>query len=372
MKNPTFARFIWTAIASIALAASPALAGGHDQGNHGDHWSGWNGNGPLDRPDGPCSRVAELALTACGADATDNVLIATANCVNVPDQQERQACRADARDAKDEDLQLCHDQYDARLAACDLLGESRYAPDFAPESFAAVPTGNLYQPLAPGNQWSYAGEGQTTVVQVLDHGGQFFTKDIDGVTCVVVSDVVTDADTYAVVEDTNDWLAQHNDTNDVWYCGEETGEYEIFDGDVPQDPELVDIDGSFKAGRDDAQAGILVKAAPQVGDVYRQEFSLGEAEDIAEVLSTTYVFGGATDDPSSLDFLVPADLANALCTAVHPCLVTHEFTPLEPDANERKYYAQGIGVFLEVDLAAEDTVQLVGCNFDSRCPTPAP
>ena len=50
-----------------------------------------------------------------------------------------------------------------------------------------------------------------------------------------------------------------------------------------------------------------------------------------------------------------------------------EFTPIEPDAFGRKYYARGIGLFLEVDPEDGDVVQLVDCNFDARCaalPTP--
>ncbi len=31
------------------------------------------------------------------------------------------------------------------------------------------------------------------------------------------------------------------------------------------------------------------------------------------------------------------------------CLETHEFTPLEPDLDEHKFYCPGIGVVLEVD-----------------------
>ena len=41
--------------------------------------------------------------------------------------------------------------------------------------------------------------------------------------------------------------------------------------------------------------------------------------------------------------------------------------PLEPGAFERKYYAPGIGVFLEVNPEEEEIVQLVDCNFDTRC-----
>ena len=48
---------------------------------------------------------------------------------------------------------------------------------------------------------------------------------------------------------------------------------------------------------------------------------------------------------AALDTLVPQALADHLCGA--GCVVTREFSPLEPDVVEFKYYAPGIGVFLE-------------------------
>lgn len=82
-------------------------------------------------------------------------------------------------------------------------------------------------------------------------------------------------------------------------------------------------------------------ASPQAGDVYRQEVALGEAEDAARVISTT---GSAS---------VPA----ASCEG--NCVVTRDFTPLEPDARERKFYAPGVGLILERDLVSGDRVELV-------------
>ena len=97
---------------------------------------------------------------------------------------------------------------------------------------------------------------------------------IQGITCIVLKDVV-DVDG-AVIEDTDDWYAQDIDGN-VWYCGEIALNFESFEGDDPQDPEVTDIDGSWKAGRDGAQAGILFPYAPQIGEVIRQEVSWREA-----------------------------------------------------------------------------------------------
>jgi hypothetical protein len=76
---------------------------------------------------------------------------------------------------------------------------------------------------------------------------------------------------------------------------------------------------------DGAKPGIVMKAQPRVDDVYRQEFWLGVAEDYARVVSLR---GNAT---------VPA----ASCA---DCLVTGDFVPLEPDADERKFYKRGVGL----------------------------
>jgi hypothetical protein len=184
------------------------------------------------------------------------------------------------------------------------------------------------------------------------------TKLIDGVTCIVSHDVVHQAG--ELIEDTNDWFAQAK-SGDVHYCGEESSEFESVAGDVPKTPERLSIEGSFKQGRDGDKQGILFEASPMVGDIYRQEFSLGNAEDLGQVLSTTYKFGADPD----LDRSVPQALADLLCPG--DCVVTKEFSALEPDVIERKYYAPGIGVFLELDLDAGEKVQLVGCNFDPRC-----
>jgi hypothetical protein len=120
--------------------------------------------------------------------------------------------------------------------------------------------------------------------------------------------------------------------NPGWYFGEIARNYD--NGD------LANLDGSWRAGVDGAQPGIVMRARPRVGEVYRQEFRLGDAEDLAQVLSLS---GNAA---------VPA----ASCG---DCVVTREFTPLEPDLVERKFYAPGIGLILEVDLETGERVERV-------------
>src|SRR5262245_43826575 len=175
------------------------------------------------------------------------------------------------------------------------------------------------------------------------------TKLIAGVRCLVVRDRVSSEG--FVIEDTNDWFAQALDGT-VWYCGEETSELETFDGDQPQIPELVSIEGHFKAGVNGDKPGRIFLASPAVGDVYREEFSLGNAEDMATVKSVTYRFGSDPD----LDRLLPQNLADRYCAG--DCVVTENTSQLEPGVVERKYYARGVGVILETDPDSGEVLQL--------------
>jgi hypothetical protein len=67
-----------------------------------------------------------------------------------------------------------------------------------------------------------------------------------------------------------------------------------------------------------------MKANPSVGDVYRQEYYAGHAEDMAKVLST--------DKPVAVPY----------CGFKHT-LETTEWTALERGVVEHKYYVKGVG-----------------------------
>ena len=338
----------------LSIDLSQASGGGWDD-DHDNHWKGPR----------YCSQTAKVVFKACGSELEDDFLIAIANCINVSDKDERKECEADAREERKEAKESCKEQFEARLEICDFVGEERYDPDFGPENFFSTPAGNNYFPLGIGNKWVYEGGGETITVEVLNA-----TKFIEGVTCIVVNDRVKEDG--KVIENTDDWYAKHLLTDDVWYCGEIAENFETFELDDPDNPELVDIEGSWKAGRDGAKPGILIEANPQPGDAYRQEVLWGDAEDVAEVLSNTYFFGkGDTEDPDSFDYQVPEALANWFCSRTDPCVVTRDLTALEPGVEERKYYAPGIGVFLEVELETGNIVQLVGCNFVTCPPLPS-
>ncbi|MFL5931128.1 MAG: hypothetical protein ACJ75P_07720 [Gaiellaceae bacterium] len=217
-------------------------------------------------------------------------------------------------------------------AACGGSGESSSLPQgretvkLDPGDFSAE-IDNPYWPMRPGSRWVYREldpDGAKRVeVTVLDR-----TEAIEGIEACVVHDVVSEGG--KVVEDTYDWYAQDGDGN-VWYVGEDTKEYE--DGKVS-------AKGSWKAGVDGAQAGIALPGTPEVGQDYRQEYYAGEAEDMGRVLS--------------LDEWVDVPAGT-----YRPVLMTKDWTPLEPDALEHKFYAKGIGPVLTVSVAGPGREELV-------------
>ena len=49
---------------------------------------------------------------------------------------------------------------------------------------------------------------------------------------------------------------------------------------------------------------------------------------------------------------------------VDNCLLTADYTPLDPDVVENKYYAPGIGLIVEIDLETGNRVELVQFSKD--------
>jgi hypothetical protein len=181
---------------------------------------------------------------------------------------------------------------------------------------------NRYWPMEPGTRWTYReideeGKEVRVVVTVSSE-----TKEIaNGVVARIVRDTVTEEG--ALIEDTFDWYAQDADGN-VWYLGEDTKEFE--------NGKVVTTAGSWEAGVDGAQPGILVPAEPEVGMTYRQEYYAGEAEDAAAVLS--------------LDEWVEVPFGK-----YESVLMTKDYTPLEPDVLEHKFYAPGVGMVLALQIS---------------------
>ena len=204
--------------------------------------------------------------------------------------------------------------------------DTSYMPEIDPANFVEG-VDNPYWPLPPGAKWVYEAADEYVEVEVTD-----LSKEILGVPVVVVRDTVrASAADPDIIEDTYDWYAQDQDGN-VWYMGEDTKEYE---GGV-----VVSTEGSWEAGVDGAQPGIVMHAMPPAaGEPYRQEYYACEAEDYAEIVST-------------------AEMVSVPFGDYEDCIQTRELTPLEPDVNEYKYYCAGVGLVQEVDVADGDGIKL--------------
>jgi hypothetical protein len=190
-----------------------------------------------------------------------------------------------------------------------------------PDDFT-VRIDNPYWPMRPGTVWRYREEARDGSQQVtVTVTGR--TVRIEGVRARVVHDVVREDG--EVVEDTRDWYAQ-DAGGSLWYLGEETRELE--------DGEVVSTEGSWRHGRDGAQAGVILPARARPGCAYREEYLAGEAEDQALVLARSEAVKTATGFHRGV-------------------LHTANWTPLEPSVLENKLYARGVGPVIEIDLSPE-------------------
>jgi hypothetical protein len=193
-----------------------------------------------------------------------------------------------------------------------LVGATKSNPAFDPSQF--VPgVSHPYLPLVPGSISRFRSQTETNDVEVLKEH-----KVILGVEATVVHDqVFVDG---VLIEDTLDWYAQDQEGN-VWYMGEDSKSYE--------NGVVVSTEGSWEAGVNGGEAGIIMEAHPRVADRYRQEFAAGVAEDMASV--------------KSLDKQVTVPYGS-----FDHCIQTMEYSRLAPGDRGYKYYAEGVGLVLEV------------------------
>lgn len=196
---------------------------------------------------------------------------------------------------------------------------------------------NIYMPQAIGTTYVYEAE----LPDEVERNEVFITSDtieILGVTCTVVHDAawvyVRELDAWFLTEDTFDWYAWDNYGN-VWYFGEDTVAIIYDENWIPVG---LSTEGSWKAGVDGAEAGIVMLADPFPGVSYRQEYYEDIAEDMGKVLRLN-----ASVSLENRDF--------------HGCLKTKEWTPLAPGEIEHKYYAPGIGLIFVEELK-EKTVKV--------------
>jgi hypothetical protein len=151
------------------------------------------------------------------------------------------------------------------------------------------------------------------------------TKNIDGVQTRVVEERETHDGKLAEISD--NYFAMCEQTNSVFYFGEDTKIYE--NGKVVGGEEE-----SWHAGADDAKAGVFMPGIVLLGARYQEETAPDVAMDRAEIISlneTVHTSDGNFDN----------------------ALRIKETTPLEPGAIEYKYFAAEVGIIQDGTLKLE-------------------
>jgi hypothetical protein len=213
----------------------------------------------------------------------------------------------------------------AAAIGCVALGlrAADYHPKIDPARFQST-IDHPYFPMTPGTTFEYVEKslGETSENEVtVTHQ----TKTILGVSCVEVHDVVTERG--EVTEDSYRWVAQDRDGS-VWCFGEAT--QEIGAGGA------VSTAGSWEAGVDGAEPGILMPASPRPGEPYHLGYSFGVAEDMGRI--------DALGDSVAVPVGTFAD-----------CVRTTEWSLLEP-GSEKRWYARGVGLVRSESISGEVAV----------------
>lgn len=187
---------------------------------------------------------------------------------------------------------------------------------------------NPYLPLPAGARWNYTASGVDGDVRREVTAGTG-THRIIGIDTVPVRTVTTDSGG-GTLRDATGWYAQDRDGN-VWLLGQAGRDY---------------IEGTltgtdrWEAGRDGAQAGIAMPAAPVPGQHWRIGYSRGRAEDQARVLA----------DGQRVS--VPAG-------AYGDVITVEESSRLYPGARIQHWYAPGVGLVQSQAAGDGDRTRLV-------------
>src|SRR2546425_5319892 len=160
------------------------------------------------------------------------------------------------------------------------------------------------------------------------------TRKVAGVEVLVLQEKVFAND--ELIERALDFFAQHEDGT-VYYFGELVDNYE--------NGKIVDHDGSWLAGKNGAEPGIVMSADPFVGQTFNQENAPGVAEDQSRVL--------ALDE----NVKTPAGKFKG-------CAKFEDTNPLDsPPTTEFKWFCPGVGLVRGVD--AEGFLELVSYTTTS-------
>jgi hypothetical protein len=201
-------------------------------------------------------------------------------------------------------------------------------PEPQPKRFSST-IDNAWFPLKPGT---------TFVSEGVDEGAKardvfritHQTKVLNGVRCTVIDD--RNYRNGKLSERTKDYYAQDAAGN-VWYFGEDTST-------IDSKGKVKSTEGTWHAGVDGAKAGLFMPRNPRVGERHYQEYYVGHAEDEYRVESKTAHITAPYGSFKSV-------------------LRTGEFTRLEGNSVDHKYYARGVGQVAEVSADGSERFKLV-------------
>ncbi|MDQ3968477.1 MAG: hypothetical protein M3275_08795 [Thermoproteota archaeon] len=198
--------------------------------------------------------------------------------------------------------------------------EIEYTSSFRTEDCTFSATGsNPYFILEPNyRQVLVANESGTEVELIITVLNE--TREINGTETRVVEERETENG--ELVEVSRNFFAICDETNSVFYFGEEVDDYE--------NGTIVGHEGAWLAGEGDNKAGMFMPGTVLLGARYYQEIAPGVAVDRAEIIE---IDG---------ELVVPAG-------SFDDVLVVVESNPLEPGVEELNYYAAGVGVMQDED-----------------------
>ena len=182
---------------------------------------------------------------------------------------------------------------------------------------------NPYFILQPGYQLVFAGiednEPLNVTVTVSNE-----TKVVgDGIVTRAVEERVVNSETGELKELTKDYYAICEQTNSVFYFGEDVDNYE--------DGKLVNHEGSWLHGSGNARAGLIMPGTVLLGSRYYQEIAPDIAMDKAEIIGVNQTVN------------VPAGTFSGV-------IQMKETNDLEPGIEEDNLHAPGIGQVIDTEL----------------------
>lgn len=187
---------------------------------------------------------------------------------------------------------------------------------------------NPYFSLQPGDRLRLKGDddGEEVVVLIrpLNQTRTFRFRDEEGDPVRVETRIVEEREWVdgELVEVSRNFFARCEETNDIFYFGENV--------DIYEDGQIVSHDGAWIAGKDGALPGLIMPGRFLVGSKYYQEIAPDVALDRAE------------HKAMGLEVDVPAG-------SFEDCVEIIETSPLEPGHESRKVYCEGIGMVIDGD-----------------------